>query len=231
MIGRGLERTAPLWPAVERAFAWVHTAARVLANRDGEAAWRGRRRFDGLVWAMQRPRGRVGALGAAVDYFRKVTGSYRPGLFHADAVPGLPRTNNALEQLFGSQRYHERRATGRKTASPGAVLRGSVRLIAATATRLRAPSGRELGGVSREPWRALRRPPGEGSARPHAAHALPTRSGRLPRRSRPAGLPAGFAVLDFLRVMAWRAKNRDRLLGLTFPLGSCKASRRSRRTI
>jgi hypothetical protein len=76
MIGRGLERTAPLWPAVERAFAWVHTAARVLANRDGEAAWRGRRRFDGLVWAMQRPRGRVGALGAAVDYFRKVTGSY-----------------------------------------------------------------------------------------------------------------------------------------------------------
>ena len=197
MIGRGLERTAPLWPAVERAFAWVHTAARVLANRDGEAAWRGRRRFDGLVWAMQRPRGRVGALGAAVDYFRKVTGSYRPGLFHADAVPGLPRTNNALEQLFGSQRYHERRATGRKTASPGAVLRGSVRLIAATATRLRAPSGRELGGVSREPWRALRRPPGEGSARPHAAHALPTRSGRLPRRPRPAGLPAGFAVLGF----------------------------------
>ena len=33
-----------------------------------------------------------------------------PVLQAAD-VPGLPRTNNALEQLFGSQRYHERRAT------------------------------------------------------------------------------------------------------------------------
>ena len=128
------------------------------------------------MWAMQRHRGRVGALGAAVDHFRKVTGSYRPGLFHADAVPGLPRTNNALEQLFGSQRYHERRATGRKTASPGAVLRGSVRLIAATATRLRAPSGRELGGVSRERWRALRRPLEKG----RRARTLRTRFRRDP---------------------------------------------------
>src|SRR3712207_9435478 len=63
----------------------------------------------------------------------------RPGLFHCYAVPDLPRTNNGLEQLFGSQRYHERRATGRKAASPAAVLRGEVRLIAATATRLCPP--------------------------------------------------------------------------------------------
>ena len=82
--------------------------------------------------------------------------SYRPGLFHCYGVPDLARTNNALEQLFGSQRYHERRATGRKTASPSAVLRGSVRRLAATATRLGAVSGRELGRVSRERWRALR---------------------------------------------------------------------------
>ena len=72
------------------------------------------------------------------------------------AVPDLPRTNNGLEQLFGSQRYHERRATGRKAASPAAVLRGEVRLIAATATRLRPPSARDLGRVSRERWRGLR---------------------------------------------------------------------------
>ena len=42
------------------------------------------------------------------------------------AVSALPRTNNGLEQLFGSQRYHERRATGRKMASPATVLRGEV---------------------------------------------------------------------------------------------------------
>jgi hypothetical protein len=61
-----------------------------------------------------------------------------------------------LEQLFGSQRYHERRATGRRTASPATVLRGEVRLIAATATRLRPPKAPDLGRVSRERWRALR---------------------------------------------------------------------------
>jgi hypothetical protein len=72
-------------------------------------------------------------------------------------VPGLPRTDNGLEQLFGSQRHHERRANGRKAASPAAVLRGEVRLIAATATRLRPPDARELGGVNRDAWTELRR--------------------------------------------------------------------------
>ena len=71
-------------------------------------------------------------------------------------MPGLPRTNNGLEQLFGSQRHHERRATGRKTASPAAVLRGEVRLIAATATRLHPPTPLDLGRVSRERWTDLR---------------------------------------------------------------------------
>lgn len=142
---------------MERAFPFVHAAARLLANPTGEAAARVRRRFDGLLAAMHRHRPRVGALGSAVDHFRKVARSYRPGLFQAMTVPDLPRTNNALEQLFGSQRYHERRATGRKTASPGAVLRGSVRLVAGLTTRLQAPTGRDLARVNRERWCALRR--------------------------------------------------------------------------
>ena len=49
-------------------------------------------------------------------------------------VADLPRTNNDLEQFFGSYRYHERRCSGRKVACPGTVVRGSVRLIAAAAT-------------------------------------------------------------------------------------------------
>lgn len=73
-----------------------------------------RRRFDGLGAAMRRHRDSAGTLAAAVDHFRKVARSYRSGLFHCYAVPDLPRTNNDLEQMFGSQRYHERRATGRK---------------------------------------------------------------------------------------------------------------------
>lgn len=156
LIGRGLERTAPLWPDVERAYAWVHKAAHVLGNNKDEDATKVRRRFDGLVAAMRRHRDRAGTLASAIDHFAKVTRSYRPGLFHCYGVPDLPRTNNDLEQLFGSQRYHERRATGRKAASPAAVLRGEVRLIAATATRLRAPGPRELGHVNREQWTQLR---------------------------------------------------------------------------
>ena len=156
MIGRGLERTAPLWPDVQRAYAWVHGAAHVLGNACGEDAATVRRRFDGLVAAMRRHRDRAGTLASAIEHFAKVARSYRPGLFHCYAVPGLPRTNNDLEQLFGSQRYHERRATGRKAASPAAVLRGEVRLIAATATRSRPPAACELGRVSTEQWRELR---------------------------------------------------------------------------
>jgi hypothetical protein len=101
-------------------------------------------------------RASAGPLVAAVDHFCKVAHSYRPGLFHCYAVPDLPRTNNGLEQLFGSQRYHERRATGRRGASPATVLRGEVRLIAATATRLHPPISRDLGRVSRDRWRDLR---------------------------------------------------------------------------
>jgi len=142
---------------VERAYRFVHAAARLLANPDGETGAQVRQRFNGLLAAMQRHRPRVGGLGSAIDHFRKVARSYRPGLFHTATVPGLPRTNNALEQLFGSQRYHERRATGRKTASPGAVLRGSVRLGAGLTTRLQPPSGRDLGRVDQGRWQDLPR--------------------------------------------------------------------------
>jgi hypothetical protein len=135
----------------------VHRAAHILNNHDEDSAEAVQRRFDGLVAAMHRHRDTAGALADAVGHFRKVARSYKPGLFHCYAVPGLPRTNNDLEQLFGSQRYYERRASGRKAASPATVLRGEVRLIAATATRLRPPAARELGHVNREAWTALRR--------------------------------------------------------------------------
>jgi hypothetical protein len=135
----------------------VHRAAHILSNEAGETAAMVQRRFDGLVAAMARHRASAGVLAGAVDHFCKVARSYRPGLFHCYAVPDLPRTDNGLEQLFGSQRYHERRATGRKMASPATVLRGEVRVIAATATRLHPPTARELGRVNRRRWADLRR--------------------------------------------------------------------------
>ena len=86
-----------------------------------------------------------------------MTRSYWSGLFHCYDVADLPRTNNDLEQLFGAHRYHERRSSGRKVASPGLVVRGSVRLPAALATRLRGEvRGEDLAPSDLETWRALR---------------------------------------------------------------------------
>ena len=87
----------------------------------------------------------------------RVSRSYWAGPFYCYDVADLPRTNNALEQFFGSHRYHERRASGRKGASPGLVLRGQARLLAAAATRQRAFSSWELAGADRGQREALRR--------------------------------------------------------------------------
>jgi hypothetical protein len=103
-----------------------------------------RKQLGGLLGAMVRHRESVGDLAAAVNHFVKVTRSYWPGLCRCYEVEGLPRTNNDLEQFFGSHRYHERRASGRKGASPGLVLRGEARLLAAAATRQRPYTAAEL---------------------------------------------------------------------------------------
>jgi len=98
----------------------------------------------------------LGALAPAVDRFRTVTASYAPGLFHCYDVPHLPPTNNALEQCFGAVRYHERRATGRKGASPGLVVRGAVRVVAALAARHHACDASALRPTDLVAWQALR---------------------------------------------------------------------------
>src|SRR3990170_8973265 len=107
------------------------------------------------MWAMARRAPRAGELKSAIQHFLKVTDSYMPGLFHCYHVPDLPRTNNALEQLFGSTRHHERRCTGRKAASPSLVLRGSVRIIAGLGTRGQCFQGRELAPQKIDQWHSL----------------------------------------------------------------------------
>ena len=100
---------------------------------------------------------RLGALAPAVAQFRKVTASYGADLFHCYDVAGLPRTNNDLEQYFGAARYHERRATGRKCASPALVVRGAVRVVAAVAARDRTFTDTELRPRDPARWHDLRR--------------------------------------------------------------------------
>jgi hypothetical protein len=139
------------------AFAWVHKAASILGAEDADAGSAVRRRLGGLLGAMAAHRDRAGRLASAVGHSLKVSRSYWDGLFACYDGEDVPRTNNALEQLFGSQRYHERRASGRKSGSPSLVLRGPARLLAAVATRQRgAFTAEDLAGADQAEWARLR---------------------------------------------------------------------------
>ena len=157
LLGRGLAATAEQWPAIRTAYGWVHRAAHLFANHDRQPGEVVRTDYQALLDTVSARRDTLGALAPAADHFLKVTASYWPGLFHCYDVPGLPRTNNDLEHFFGSARYHERRATGRKGASPGLVVRGAVRVVAALATRDRRFDGAELRLADRARWQELRR--------------------------------------------------------------------------
>jgi hypothetical protein len=156
VLAKGLEATEASWPAIRLAFGWVQRLATILANTKGRDAATVRRRDSGMIAALARQRETLGSLADAFDHFRKVTRSYWPGLFRCFSVADLPRTNNDLEQFFGSYRYHERRCSGRKVACPGTVVRGSVRLVAAAATRLRPIVAGDLVPSDLSSWRDLR---------------------------------------------------------------------------
>jgi hypothetical protein len=147
-----------LWPAVREAYEWVHRAARILKNEDQLPGKAVRRRLVQLLVRMRRAAATTEepSVRAGLKQFLKVTKSYWPGLFPCYESADLPRTNNDLEHAFGSHRYHERRASGRRQASPGLVVMGSARVISGLATRLRPDEGLELRPGYVEDWRALR---------------------------------------------------------------------------
>jgi len=151
-----MEATAALWPDVRMAFDWVRRVAAVLRNKKGLDAAGVKRRYRGLIASIARHCRAAGRLAEAFLHFLKVTRSYWPGLFRCYEAEDLPRTNNDLEQFFGSYRYHERRCSGRKVACPGTVVRGSVRLVASAATRLRPIGAEDLAPLDLGAWRELR---------------------------------------------------------------------------
>jgi hypothetical protein len=158
LLRRGLEETAALFPAVRESYQWVKRAARILKNEEGLPAKKVRRRLVQLLVRMRQAAATTGepSVRAGLKQFLKVTRSYWPGLFRCYESADLPRTNNDLEQTFGSHRYHERRSSGRRRGSPGLVLMGSARLIAGLARRLRPEEGLVLSPGYVEDWKELR---------------------------------------------------------------------------
>jgi hypothetical protein len=122
--------------------------------RESALRWDYRR----LLSEMSSRREEAAELRGAVWLFLKVSKSYWKGLFRCYRIPEgtLPRINNDLEHLFGSARYAERRASGRRNASPAMVVRGSVRVVAAVATPPEGFDAQDIRPADVQGWRTLR---------------------------------------------------------------------------
>ena len=154
---KGLLATASLWPPLQNAYRFVHQATAILANSEQHTGQHVRERYLVLLAQMRDEIATLGSLDSAFEHFCHITDNFAPGLFQWYDVEGLPRTNNALEHCFGVARVHERRATGRRGAIPGVVVRGSVRVMAAVTCKQQPFSVEELQPSDYQCWRDLRR--------------------------------------------------------------------------
>ena len=134
----------------------MYRAAHLLSNPDQQPAQEVRQHYQSLLDEMRAETRTSELLRKMITTFLKVTDSYWPGLFSCYDLSDLPRTNNDLEHTFGSVRYHERRSTGRKQASPGLVIRGAVRTTASVASQRYRFSGSELQPYNLTQWRTVR---------------------------------------------------------------------------
>ncbi len=153
---KGLSATAGLFATVRPLYEAVHQVAQILKNAQQQAGSEVQKAFAHQLAQMRQQAEQSEAQRPALLQFLKVTESYAPHLFFCYQIADLPKTNNGLEQTFGKVRAGERRATGRRGASPGLVVRGPVRLTAALATRLHLFTQQELAPADVPAWRHLR---------------------------------------------------------------------------
>jgi hypothetical protein len=134
----------------------VYQAAHILANHERQTGTQVRESYLAWITHMQEQKASLGELRTAIDHFVEKTTNFAPGLFHCDDVPDLPKTNKDLEHGFGVARAHERRATGRRGAIPGVVVRGSVRLLAVVVSTHEDVQAADLQPSDYQAWRQLR---------------------------------------------------------------------------
>lgn len=79
------------------------------------------------------------------------------GLYHCYDVPGLPRTDNALEQFYRRVKAQQRRITGRKRADTFVVRVGGFAVYAtASSATAEADLRRQLAQVPADAWQRQR---------------------------------------------------------------------------
>ena len=146
-----------MWPPLERAYCFLDQAKAILANASQETGQQVRERYLAHLEQMREHVATLGPLVEAFEHFCHITDNFAAGLFRCYDIEGLPRTNNDLEHCFGVARVHERRATGRRGAIPGVVVRGSVRVMAAVTGKAQVFSVEDLRPTDYQRWRDLRR--------------------------------------------------------------------------
>jgi hypothetical protein len=156
LLTKGLQATVELWTPLERAYHFLDQAKAILANESQETGQQVRERYLAHLAQMQENLSSLGPLAEAFEHFSHKTSNFAAGLFRCYDIAGLPRTNNDLEHCFGVARVHERRATGRRGAIPGVVVRGSVRVMAAVTCQVQVFSVEELRPTDYQRWRELR---------------------------------------------------------------------------
>lgn len=157
LLTKGLQATATLWPPLQNAYRFLDQAKAILANPEQDTGQQVRERYQAHLAQMRGDLASLGPLADAFEHFCHQTANFAAGLFECYDLAGLPRTNNELEHCFGVARFHERRATGRRGAIPGVVVRGSVRMMAAVVTSPLLFSVEDLRPKDYQRWRDLRR--------------------------------------------------------------------------
>ena len=135
---------------------WIHQAAIILDKEEELPVLSVQQRFGAWIIFMSDHREQLGSLGDSMNHLLKITRSYWSGLFHCYQVDNLPKTNNDLEQVFGSFPHHTRRTTGRKKAPASLLVRGSSRLISVVVTRIKTFTATDLATVDLVAWRDQR---------------------------------------------------------------------------
>ena len=156
LLSKGIKATAILWPPLQITYGLVHQASEILTNPQQHTGTQVREQYLAYVRQMQERLADVGPLSEAIEHFCHITDNFAAGLFQCYDVEGLQRTNNELEHCFGVARVHERRATGRRGAIAGVVVRGSVRVITAVVTKKQHFSAEDLQPKDYQRWRDMR---------------------------------------------------------------------------
>src|SRR5260370_766007 len=128
-----------------------NSSSRCVGSAPSSEGWKSRRMSSPMPSMATLTR-----LSEAVSTFLKVSTRYWPGLLHCYDVADLPRIDKDLEQCFGSVRYSERRAWGRRGAIAGLVVRGPVRVVTALALRRQCFLPRALSLKDPDAWYAMR---------------------------------------------------------------------------